>query len=183
MTSTLASAPATAGAPSDGAAPSGRLLCLQCRCVAGVRRGVGPRLRLLLRPPRGALRLRPPGAHRDAGVDRPGAAEHLALRRPPAPGGPVPGGHRLAGLPPAPAPNLGRALGLRDLWIKNDSVNPTFSFKDRVVAVASAKAREFGFDTFACASTGNLASAVAAGLRVGLKTFVFLPGTPSSPRS
>src|SRR5262249_5982693 len=64
--------------------------------------------------------------------------------------------------PLQPAPRLGKALGLRDLWIKNDSVNPTFSFKDRVVAVASAKAREFGFDPFACASTGNLASAVAA---------------------
>ncbi|MGH2352321.1 MAG: threonine synthase [Chloroflexota bacterium] len=85
-------------------------------------------------------------------------------------------GWRVGYTPLQPAPNLGKALGLRDLWIKNDSVNPTFSFKDRVVAVASAKAREFGFDTFACASTGNLASAVAAaGIRVGLKTFVFLP--------
>ncbi|HEX2033191.1 MAG TPA: threonine synthase [Chloroflexota bacterium] len=85
-------------------------------------------------------------------------------------------GWRVGYTPLQPAPNLGRALGLQDLWIKNDSVNPTFSFKDRVVAVASAKAREFGFDTFACASTGNLASAVAAaGIRVGLKTFVFLP--------
>ncbi len=85
-------------------------------------------------------------------------------------------GWRVGYTPLQPAPNLGRALGLDDLWIKNDSVNPTFSFKDRVVAVASAKAREFGFDTFACASTGNLASAVAAaGIRVGLKTYVFLP--------
>ena len=85
-------------------------------------------------------------------------------------------GWRVGYTPLQPAPNLGKALGLTDLWIKNDSVNPTFSFKDRVVAVASAKAREFGFDTFACASTGNLASAVAAaGIRVGLKTFVFLP--------
>ncbi len=85
-------------------------------------------------------------------------------------------GWRVGFTPLQPAPNLGKALGLHDLWIKNDSVNPTFSFKDRVVAVASAKAREFGFDTFACASTGNLASAVAAaGIRVGLKTFVFLP--------
>src|SRR5436190_8606899 len=85
-------------------------------------------------------------------------------------------GWRVGYTPLQPAPNLGKALGLADLWIKNDSVNPTFSFKDRVVAVASAKAREFGFDTFACASTGNLASAVAAaGIRVGLKTYVFLP--------
>jgi threonine synthase len=85
-------------------------------------------------------------------------------------------GWRVGFTPLQPAPRLGAALGLRDLWIKNDSVNPTFSFKDRVVAVASAKARELGFDTFACASTGNLASAVAAaGIRVGLRTFVFLP--------
>lgn len=83
---------------------------------------------------------------------------------------------RVGFTPLQPAPRLGQILGLNDLWIKNDSVNPTFSFKDRVVAVASAKAREFGFDTFACASTGNLASAVAAaGIRVGLKTYVFLP--------
>jgi len=85
-------------------------------------------------------------------------------------------GWRVGFTPLQPAPNLGKQLGLTDLWIKNDSVNPTFSFKDRVVAVASAKAREFGYDTFACASTGNLASAVAAaGIRVGLKTYVFLP--------
>ncbi len=85
-------------------------------------------------------------------------------------------GWRVGYTPLQPAPNLGKALGLNDLWIKNDAVNPTYSFKDRVVAVASAKAREFGFDTFACASTGNLASAVAAaGVRVGLKTYVFLP--------
>ena len=60
------------------------------------------------------------------------------------------------------AENLGRKLGLENLYIKNDSVNPTFSFKDRVVSVASAKALEFEFDTLACASTGNLACAVAA---------------------
>ena len=76
------------------------------------------------------------------------------------------------------AHNLGKALGLKELYVKNDSVNPTFSFKDRVVAVAVAKAKEFGFDTFACASTGNLASATAAaGVRNGLRTFVFLPHT------
>ena len=56
------------------------------------------------------------------------------------------------------AKNLGKALGLKELYIKNDSVNhPTFSFKDRVVAVAVSKAMEFGFDTISCASTGNLA--------------------------
>ena len=74
------------------------------------------------------------------------------------------------------ADNLGERLGLRNLYIKNDTVNPTFSFKDRVVAVAVAKARELGFETFACASTGNLAGAVAAaGARHGMDTYVFLP--------
>lgn len=74
------------------------------------------------------------------------------------------------------ASNLGDRLGLRNLYIKNDTVNPTFSFKDRVVAVAVAKAQELGFDTFACASTGNLAGAVAAaGARHGMDTYVFLP--------
>jgi len=60
------------------------------------------------------------------------------------------------------ARNLGEALGLPHLYIKNDCMNPTWSFKDRVVAVASTKALEFGFDTLACASTGNLANSVAA---------------------
>lgn len=60
------------------------------------------------------------------------------------------------------AENLGGELGLRNLWIKNDTVNPTFSFKDRPVSIAISKALEFGFDTFACASTGNLAGSVAA---------------------
>ena len=74
------------------------------------------------------------------------------------------------------AENLGREMGLRNLWIKNDAVNPTYSFKDRVVAVASTKALEFGFDTMACASTGNLAGAVAAhGAKAGLRTLVFIP--------
>ncbi len=74
------------------------------------------------------------------------------------------------------AHNLGERLGLNRLYIKNDTVNPSFSFKDRVVAVAVAKARELGYETFACASTGNLAGAVAAaGARHGMDTYVFLP--------
>lgn len=74
------------------------------------------------------------------------------------------------------ADRLGERLGLRDLWIKNDSVNPTFSFKDRNVAVAVNAARGFGFDTFACASTGNLAGSVAGfAARAGLKSYVFVP--------
>jgi threonine synthase len=72
--------------------------------------------------------------------------------------------------------NLAKMLGLNALYIKNDSVNPSFSFKDRVVAVASAKALEFEFDTIACASTGNLACSVAAhAARGGLKACVFIP--------
>lgn len=75
------------------------------------------------------------------------------------------------------AKNLGKKLGLDQLYIKNDSVNhPTFSFKDRVVAVAVAKAMEFGFDTVSCASTGNLANSVAAhAAEAGLKSCIFIP--------
>ena len=74
------------------------------------------------------------------------------------------------------ANNLAKALGLEELYLKNDAVNPSFSFKDRVVAVASTKAREFGFDTLACASTGNLAGSVAAhAARAGMRAFVFIP--------
>ena len=72
--------------------------------------------------------------------------------------------------------NLGEALGLDNLYLKNDSVNPSFSFKDRVVSVAATKALEFGFDTLACASTGNLACAVAAhAARAGMRAVVFIP--------
>ena len=72
--------------------------------------------------------------------------------------------------------NLGAQLGLNNLWLKNDCANPTWSFKDRVVAVASTKARELGFKTLACASTGNLANAVAAhAARAGMEAFVFVP--------
>ena len=74
------------------------------------------------------------------------------------------------------AERLGRALGLDHLYIKNDCVNPTYSFKDRVVAVAVSRARELGIDTVACASTGNLAAAVAAAAGVaGLRCYVFVP--------
>jgi threonine synthase len=74
------------------------------------------------------------------------------------------------------ADNLARALGLRELYIKNDSVNPSYSFKDRPVGIASSKALELGFDTLACASTGNLACSVAAhAARAGLRACVFIP--------
>ena len=75
------------------------------------------------------------------------------------------------------ADRLGRELGLRNLRIKNDSVNhPTLSFKDRVVAVALTKAREFGFRVVACASTGNLANSVAAhAAEGGFESYIFIP--------
>jgi threonine synthase len=74
------------------------------------------------------------------------------------------------------ADRLSERLGLGELWIKNDAANPTHSFKDRVVAVAVAKAKELGFETVACASTGNLANAVAAhAAAAGLDSYVFVP--------
>jgi threonine synthase len=74
------------------------------------------------------------------------------------------------------AQNLGEALGLRHLYLKNDCANPTWSFKDRVVTVAATKAREFGLKTLACASTGNLANSVSAhAARAGMEAFVFVP--------
>ncbi|HYM96093.1 MAG TPA: threonine synthase [Candidatus Sulfotelmatobacter sp.] len=74
------------------------------------------------------------------------------------------------------AGRLGEELGLTNLYLKNDSMNPTNSFKDRVVSVAISWARSQGFETIACASTGNLANAVAAyAARAGLECFVFIP--------
>ncbi len=75
------------------------------------------------------------------------------------------------------ADRLAKRLGIRELWIKNDTVNyPTLSFKDRVVSVALSRAKELGFTTVACASTGNLANSVAANAAAaGLKAYVFIP--------
>ena len=74
------------------------------------------------------------------------------------------------------ADRLADELGLDEVWIKNDAANPTHSFKDRVVSVALARARELGFTTIACASTGNLANAVAAhAAAAGLESYVFIP--------
>jgi threonine synthase len=76
------------------------------------------------------------------------------------------------------ADRLAKALGIRRLWVKDDTGNPTHSFKDRVVAVALAAAREFGFDTLACPSTGNLANAVAAAAaRAGWRSVVLIPSS------
>ena len=97
-------------------------------------------------------------------------ADFLPFAAPPQPGLPV-------GLTPLQrAPRLAERLGLGEVWIKNDTANPTHSFKDRVVAVALAKARELGYDVVACASTGNLANAVAAhAAAAGLESYVFIP--------
>jgi threonine synthase len=74
------------------------------------------------------------------------------------------------------APRLARALGVRELWLKLDTANPTHSFKDRVVAVACAKALEHGATTLACSSTGNLANAVAARAAAeGLEAAILCP--------
>src|SRR6266404_192439 len=83
----------------------------------------------------------------------------------------------VGGTPLIEAGNLGRALGHRALYIKNDAMNyPTLSFKDRVVSVALNCTLEFGYDTLACSSTGNLANAVAAqAARAGMKAVVLVP--------
>ncbi len=74
------------------------------------------------------------------------------------------------------ADRLAQRLGLGEVWVKNDAANPTHSFKDRVVSVAATRARELGFTTLACASTGNLANSVAAhGAALGMDTYVFIP--------
>jgi len=81
------------------------------------------------------------------------------------------------------ARNLAAELGLKKLWVKDDSTNPTNSFKDRVVACALSAAREFGSRVFACPSTGNLANAVAAaGARAGIQTVVFIPSNLETPK-
>jgi threonine synthase len=86
-----------------------------------------------------------------------------------------------AGLPAGCTPlvradRLAEQLGLREVWVKNDAANPTRSFKDRVVSVAAARARELGFNVIACASTGNLANSVAAhGAALGMDSYVFIP--------
>src|SRR6476620_1433860 len=99
-------------------------------------------------------------------------------------GGPPGPSGRLAsrvGLPAGCTPlvradRLADRLGLSEVWVKNDAANPTHSFKDRVVSVAVSRARELGFETLACASTGNLANSVAAhGAALGMDSYVLIP--------
>jgi threonine synthase len=90
--------------------------------------------------------------------------------------GPPSRGLRVGSTPLIPADRLGQALGIERLWIKDDTRNPTLSFKDRAVAVAVALAGSLGIDTLACASTGNLAGATAAAAAAaGLPAYVFIP--------
>ena len=91
--------------------------------------------------------------------------------------GPPTVGKNVGWTPLVKAEHLGRELGLNNLYIKNDAVNhPTLSFKDRVVACALTKAREFGYQTVACASTGNLANSVAAhAAEGGFQAYIFIP--------
>ena len=86
-------------------------------------------------------------------------------------------GMQVGGTPLVRADRLAEALGVQRVWVKNDAVNfPTLSFKDRVVAVALSKAREFGFRTVGCASTGNLANSVAANAAAaGLESYILVP--------
>jgi threonine synthase len=93
-------------------------------------------------------------------------------------------GLEVGGTPLLRAPRLGRALGIDDLYLKNDAVNhPTLSFKDRVVAVALAKAAEFGFAVVGCASTGNLANSVSAlAARAGLRAVILIPKGLERPK-
>jgi threonine synthase len=112
-------------------------------------------------------------------------AEFLPVDAPP---GPANRRSSRLGLPAGCTPlvradRLAERLGLGEVWVKNDAANPTHSFKDRVVAVASARARELGFDTLACASTGNLANAVAAqASALGLRSYVFIPADLEEPK-
>jgi threonine synthase len=91
--------------------------------------------------------------------------------------GPPTVGLHSGGTPLVRADRLAEELGVENLWVKNDAVNfPTLSFKDRVVAVALSKAKEFGFTTVGCASTGNLANSVAANAAAaGLDSYIFVP--------
>src|SRR5204862_6725336 len=86
-------------------------------------------------------------------------------------------GEQVGFTPLVRANRLAKHLGLREVWIKNDTVNyPTLSFKDRVGSVALSRAKELGFDIAGCASTGNLANSVAANAAAaGMKCYVFIP--------
>ena len=112
-------------------------------------------------------------------------SDFLPLAAPPGPSG---RNSSRVGLPTGCTPliradRLADRLGIGEVWVKNDTHNPTHSFKDRVVAIASQRARELGFDTLACASTGNLANAVAAqAAALGMPSYVFIPADLEEPK-
>jgi threonine synthase len=111
---------------------------------------------------REAIEGRPPGIWR--------YLELLPVDEPPA------RGLRVGSTPLVDADRLGAALGVDRLWVKDDTRNPSLSFKDRAVAIAAARAASFGIDTLACASTGNLAGATAAAAAaLGMPAYVFIP--------
>jgi threonine synthase len=111
---------------------------------------------------RETIERRPPGIWR--------YLELLPVDEPPA------RGLRVGSTPLIDADRLGAALGVDRLWVKDDTRNPSLSFKDRAVAIAAARAASFGIDTLACASTGNLAGATAAAAAaVGMPAYVFIP--------
>ena len=152
-------------------------LALSGMCAALSRRGAA-RLRLLLRAPRGRLRLRGAAGHGHPGSRSPPGPQTIWRYAPLLPVvGPRTHRPRHRAAPRWSGPTAwppSSASG--ELWIKNDTANPTGSFKDRVVSVALTKARQLGFKVAACASTGNLANSVAAhAARAGMVSVVFIP--------
>ena len=167
----------------DSAAPGvdlGPAVALSCReCGHRIDARTVLRVYRVLRSARGRLRVRAQPARRSRDAIEAGPDQHLAVRaaaaRCPSTVAETrnmnPGGTKLIR-----ADNLARELGMKTLWVKDDSGNPTHSFKDRVVAVALAAARELGFSVLACPSTGNLANAVAAAAaRAGIRSVVLIP--------
>ena len=162
--------------------PPESLSCKECRTDLSARGAL--RLRAVLRPLEVAYASRT-GADPDelqaADPGRPPLA--VALQRLPARAAPREGPLPAGFTPLLRVDRLAEPLGLGEVWIKNDAANPTHSFKDRVVSVALARARELGFKTVACASTGNLANAVAAhAAAAGLESYVFVPWPISRSR-
>jgi threonine synthase len=172
-----AAPPATGEAPAGGTESGQRIIGLRCRGCGGMR-PTGPEYVcpscfgplevaydyevVAATLDRAAIAARPAGVWR--------YLELLPVDAPPA------RGLAVGSTPLVEASRLGKALDVGRLWLKDDTRNPTLSFKDRVVAMAAARAVEFGFDTLCCASTGNLAGATAAaGAALGLRTFVFIP--------
>ncbi len=178
MTTDLIQAPPAVGEPSAGAASDGRrILGLACRscgrpqplgavyvcpaCLGPLEVAYDPAVVRRVAS-RTAIESRPPGLWR--------YLELLPVDAPPA------RGLAVGSSPLVPAARLGAALGVDRLWLKDDTRNPSLSFKDRAVAVAAAKATELGIETLACASTGNLAGATAAAAAaLGVPAYVFIP--------